>query len=154
MDGSSGSRIVGGHEAPLGAWPWAVSLQVHLMGVEFAHVCGGALVSENSVLTAGHCTTGRMWVSVLTAAVLWRGKALQICRSLPWAPLNKAPTNGTWGGQSSADAEPICGPAGGTESWERTAQLRPFGPSLHLCWAGGFLFTLPIIFPHELLVFQ
>lgn len=68
MDSAAGSRIVGGHEAPLGAWPWAVSLQVHLVGVEFAHVCGGALVSENSVLTAGHCTTGRMWVSLLTAA--------------------------------------------------------------------------------------
>uniref|UniRef100_A0A8C9FRQ2 Peptidase S1 domain-containing protein n=1 Tax=Pavo cristatus TaxID=9049 RepID=A0A8C9FRQ2_PAVCR len=71
MDSTSGSRIVGGHEAPLGAWPWAVSLQVHLAGVEFAHVCGGALVSENSVLTAGHCATGRMWVSVLTAALLY-----------------------------------------------------------------------------------
>ncbi|POI34413.1 hypothetical protein CIB84_001835 [Bambusicola thoracicus] len=72
MDSAAGSRIVGGHEAPLGAWPWAVSLQVHLVGVEFAHVCGGALVSENSVLTAGHCATGRMWVSVLTAAFVMR----------------------------------------------------------------------------------
>ncbi|XP_040549880.1 transmembrane protease serine 12 [Gallus gallus] len=76
MDSAAGSRIVGGHEAPLGAWPWAVSLQVHLVGVEFAHVCGGALVSENSVLTAGHCTTGRMdpyyWRAVLGTDNLWK----------------------------------------------------------------------------------
>ncbi|NXL92682.1 TMPSC protease, partial [Alectura lathami] len=61
--------IVGGHDAQVGAWPWAVSLQVHQVGVKFTHVCGGVLINENSVLTAGHCTTGRMdpyfWRAVL-----------------------------------------------------------------------------------------
>ncbi|NXQ84500.1 TMPSC protease, partial [Nyctibius grandis] len=49
--------IVGGHDAPHGAWPWIVSLQIHRAGVQFVHVCGGVLVNENSVLTAGHCVT-------------------------------------------------------------------------------------------------
>uniref|UniRef100_A0A8C4U724 Peptidase S1 domain-containing protein n=1 Tax=Falco tinnunculus TaxID=100819 RepID=A0A8C4U724_FALTI len=64
-----GSRIVGGHDAQAGAWPWAVSLQ-NLQGrVQFTHICGGVLVNEKSVLTAGHCVTGRRdpysWRAVL-----------------------------------------------------------------------------------------
>ncbi|XP_015742321.1 transmembrane protease serine 12 isoform X2 [Coturnix japonica] len=76
MDDISGSRIVGGDTAPLGSWPWAVSLQVQLVGVRFAHICGGALVSENSVLTAAHCTTGRMdpyyWRAVMGTNNIWK----------------------------------------------------------------------------------
>ncbi|NXL66825.1 TMPSC protease, partial [Chordeiles acutipennis] len=63
--------IVGGDEAPAGAWPWSVSLQLHKAGGRFSHVCGGVLVQENSVLTAGHCVTGRRdphsWRAVLGA---------------------------------------------------------------------------------------
>ncbi|XP_049674491.1 transmembrane protease serine 12 [Accipiter gentilis] len=69
FEGISGSRIVGGHDAQTGAWPWSVSLQIHQAGVRFAHVCGGVLVNKNSVLTAGHCVTGRQdphsWRAVL-----------------------------------------------------------------------------------------
>ncbi|XP_074989778.1 transmembrane protease serine 12 [Calonectris borealis] len=79
LDSISGSRIVGGHDARAGAWPWSVSLQTHQAGGQFAHVCGGVLVNENSVLTAGHCVTGRMdpyrWRAVLGVRNLWkRGK--------------------------------------------------------------------------------
>uniref|UniRef100_A0A672V9K2 Peptidase S1 domain-containing protein n=1 Tax=Strigops habroptila TaxID=2489341 RepID=A0A672V9K2_STRHB len=66
--GTSGSRIIGGHDAPVGAWPWLVSLQVHRGGGRFSHVCGGVLVNKNSVLTAGHCVTGRKYVDPYT----WR----------------------------------------------------------------------------------
>ncbi|KAM9177097.1 transmembrane protease serine 12 [Mergus octosetaceus] len=76
IDETSGSRIVGGHDAEVGAWPWSVSLQIHHVGAKFAHICGGTLVSENSVVTAGHCTTGRkdpyFWRAVLGTHNLWK----------------------------------------------------------------------------------
>lgn len=45
-------RIVGGSEvSPKYAYPFMVSLQVYRQ-----HFCGGSLIGENVVLTAGHCT--------------------------------------------------------------------------------------------------
>uniref|UniRef100_A0A8C0AU34 Peptidase S1 domain-containing protein n=1 Tax=Buteo japonicus TaxID=224669 RepID=A0A8C0AU34_9AVES len=73
----SGSRIVGGHDAQTGAWPWSVSLQIHQAGVRFAHVCGGVLVNKNSVLTAGHCVTGRQYVFMLIALFLYSKRTIR-----------------------------------------------------------------------------
>lgn len=43
--------IIGGHEAEPGLFPYIVSLQYK----EGGHFCGGSLISDRFVLTAGHC---------------------------------------------------------------------------------------------------
>ncbi|NXY86410.1 CEL2A elastase, partial [Alcedo cyanopectus] len=52
-------RVVGGHDAQPGTWPWTVSLQHRPPRGRFAHLCGGVLINQDSVLTAAHCVTGK-----------------------------------------------------------------------------------------------
>ena len=49
--------IVGGEDAPRGAYPWQLSLQICTIGC--GHTCGAVFLGGNRALTAAHCTDGR-----------------------------------------------------------------------------------------------
>ncbi|XP_045458027.1 trypsin-like [Melitaea cinxia] len=49
-------KIVGGSEAPYGAFPWQVEIQMlDADKLTFEHHCGGAVIAERLVLSAAHC---------------------------------------------------------------------------------------------------
>lgn len=48
-------RIVGGDLADPNAWPWHVSLHG---GMDMKYFCGGSILAERWILTAGHCIGG------------------------------------------------------------------------------------------------
>ncbi|XP_049800208.1 trypsin-1-like [Schistocerca nitens] len=50
----SRGRIYGGHDATRGQFPYQVSLQLVVLGMRF-HNCGGSIISNSAILTAGHC---------------------------------------------------------------------------------------------------
>ncbi|XP_058794269.1 trypsin-1-like [Phymastichus coffea] len=51
------TRVVGGNNAEVGEFPHQISLQYILSGV-MTHICGGSIISEKWILTAGHCVFG------------------------------------------------------------------------------------------------
>ncbi len=53
----NGPTIIGGEDAPTGAWPWMVALvYADNSNVEQGQFCGGSLIQADWVLTAAHCT--------------------------------------------------------------------------------------------------
>ncbi|XP_063077374.1 mite allergen Der f 3-like [Engraulis encrasicolus] len=61
---SLNTRIVGGQEAAVGAWPWQVSLTRN-----GNHFCGGALINNEWVLTAAHCLNSNSALDGLSVRV-------------------------------------------------------------------------------------
>jgi secreted trypsin-like serine protease len=50
-------RIVGGEEAPVGAYPWMTALVANNAPPAAGQFCGGSLIHREWVLTAAHCVT-------------------------------------------------------------------------------------------------
>ncbi|XP_073440598.1 enteropeptidase [Dendrobates tinctorius] len=61
----NGSRIVGGTNAAVGAWPWIVSLYFN-----GRQVCGASLVNNEWLVSAAHCVYGRNMIPANWKAVL------------------------------------------------------------------------------------
>ncbi|XP_059611197.1 venom serine protease Bi-VSP [Phlebotomus argentipes] len=48
-------KVVGGEDAPVGAWPWMALLGYRLPGRDLVFVCSGSLITPLHVLSAAHC---------------------------------------------------------------------------------------------------
>jgi transmembrane serine protease 9 len=51
-------RVVGGSPAPIGAYPWQVSIGISGAPHDVSHFCGGSLIAPQWILTAAHCVSG------------------------------------------------------------------------------------------------
>ncbi|KAI1303753.1 Chymotrypsinogen B [Halotydeus destructor] len=49
-------KVVGGQSAVRASWPWMVSIQMDVIEPS-GHICGGALISSQHVISAAHCIT-------------------------------------------------------------------------------------------------
>ena len=54
------NRVVGGKNAGKGEFPHQVSLQVRIPHYpwSYQHMCGGSIINEQWIITAGHCIFG------------------------------------------------------------------------------------------------
>ncbi|XP_076311529.1 proclotting enzyme [Tachypleus tridentatus] len=62
------TRIIGGREAPIGAWPWMTAVYIKQGGIRSVQ-CGGALVTNRHVITASHCVVNSAGTDVMPADV-------------------------------------------------------------------------------------
>jgi transmembrane serine protease 9 len=51
-------RIIGGVPAPIGAYPWQISIGLADVPPSLGHFCGGSVIGKNWILTAAHCVDG------------------------------------------------------------------------------------------------
>lgn len=64
-------EIIGGTDASQGEFPHQVSMQVSMLWILEQHICGGTILNEEWILTAGHCVKGVPWY---TSAFILAGK--------------------------------------------------------------------------------
>lgn len=55
LPASGVDRIFNGEEAAIGQFPYQISLQLNQFGSEFRRFCGGCIIANRFILTAGHC---------------------------------------------------------------------------------------------------
>ncbi|KAJ6658148.1 hypothetical protein lerEdw1_001624 [Lerista edwardsae] len=82
---ATGTRIIGGRDAQLGAWPWQISLQIYQFGIGFHHVCGGSLINHNTVVTAAHCfklLSPELWRVVIGIHHLYKAEPHVVASSI------------------------------------------------------------------------
>lgn len=72
LSGADGTYIVGGRDAAPQSRPYMASLQI-----QGRHICGGALVRQNFVLTAAHCQLRIPYTVVLGANSLTANESTQ-----------------------------------------------------------------------------
>ncbi|XP_013773969.1 proclotting enzyme-like [Limulus polyphemus] len=63
---ATSTKIVGGREAEVGAWPWMTAVYIKEGNFKSAQ-CGGALVTNKHVITASHCVVNSAGTDVLPA---------------------------------------------------------------------------------------
>ena len=61
---SSPWRIIGGQNSKPNEWPWIAYLNILMFKGNF--MCGGSIISDQWVLTAGHCLKGETQISTLS----------------------------------------------------------------------------------------
>lgn len=49
------SRIINGYTTKANSYPWMASIGYNSPNVNYSHICGGSLISEQFILTAAHC---------------------------------------------------------------------------------------------------
>lgn len=85
-------RVVGGTEVEIEKVPWQVSLQSCYSSDDSkcSHNCGGFIISENWIMTAGHCVmSGKMKARIGTTNNLKGGKMVDIKRSVRHEKYNR-----------------------------------------------------------------
>ncbi|XP_053561165.1 enteropeptidase [Bombina bombina] len=65
LDKKNSSKIVGGTDAEMGAWPWVVSLYYN-----GRQTCGASLINNEWLVSAAHCVYGRNLIPSLWEAIL------------------------------------------------------------------------------------
>ena len=87
MGNGIGGRIVGGQDADEGEYPWQVSWR-RVEGDGAYHSCGGSVLNEDFVLTAGHCCAG-ISGGQIAAGINDRLEILQYTFLINWSMYDK-----------------------------------------------------------------